>query len=1304
MKRLLSPTVLLILLSKIAFTQVADFDIPDTVCVNENININNTTVGGSTFYWNFCSGDLNTSPSGSNLGNVGSLNKPVFIATAQDGNDFYTFVTNNGSDGDRRGTLSRQSYGNSLLNTPTGINFGDFGGALPWGLEGIQIVKDGNNWYGIVVGGGNEEWLGGSTFNKLYTDAIIRLEFGNSLANTPTATNMGNIGNLDYPHDLYIFKDTVTNNWHGLTCNALNNTITRFDFGNSLANVPTGTNLGNIGNLNYPDGIFPINDNGNWHVFVASRDNNSVVRLDFGSSLLNTPTGINLGNVGGLDLPRDISIIKDCDDIFGFVVNQGNSQIVKLDFSGGITSSISGTSLGNIGSFSFPHTLSDVFRVDDGVYIMVANVNNNTLSRLVFSNCTNSSIPSSTAVNPPPFSYDTPGTYNVSLFVDDALATKSIKCKPVVVVNKALAPVVAGTSVCQNTSATLTVTSAGGPFSWYDAASGGNLLHTGTSFTTPALTISTTYYVESNASACASASASVTVSVRQSASTPPAILQVVCAGNSVTFGVPFPIATYNWYDSPTASTPIFTGDSFTTAPLTADTFFWYESVFNECPSPRVAVAAQIITVTTPSASSVSVCEGAAVTLSTGNVCDWYDAASGGALVHIGSSLTLAAVNKDTTFYVEHTQNGCSSARAPIKVSVNPIPASPSISDVEICIGDVATLNAFTSTGFIEWFDALSGGNLIHSGSSLSLSGLVTDTTVFVSTISNECSSQRIPAKVKVNPLPLVDAGANQRICTGSSVQLTGTGALTYTWTPAASLNNPSIANPIASPTASTTYTLTASDANGCVGSDVVIVDLGGKIQVHAGNDVSICKNDAIMLNASGGVNYSWSPATGLSDANIPNPIANPSVTTTYTLTANDGFGCSGDTSITLTVNDLLVLSATPHKMICLGDTIDLTVSGALTYAWDPSGSLKTVSGASVKASPTSNTIYTVTGTDANGCTATANISVDVSIPVITAQTNAKAICKGDSTTLSVQGATIYSWSPTNGLKLSAGQQIKASPAATITYTVIGIDSLGCSAMATVSVGVENVEAKFMVPNACLGNAVNFNNQSTGAVNWNWNFGNGMSSTQQNPSNAFNTIGNHTVVLTAFSPLGCVDTFSTNLQVEDVLADFSASTLEGVGPLHVDFSDASNNAVKLSWDFGDGNTSATQNPSHTFDQPGDHLVYLNVESANGCKDVATKIIKVKAPKSRLEVPNVFSPNRDGVNDLFSVNHEGLVAFSGTIFNRWGAVIYSWDRPGQDWDGRTNTGVECGQGTYFYLITGEGVDGEQYENEGFVTLLR
>jgi gliding motility-associated-like protein len=407
-----------------SFSQInvtASFTAPDTVCISSPVNIQNTSQGATNYYWSFCTANINQPPIGTNLGNVGGLlSAPVYIDYVFTNGNYYGFVTNNSPGG-----LVRLDFGNSLLNAPVVTSLGSIGGVIPNNTEGVQIANDNGNWYVLIVGG---DALAGSI------PSLTTVSLGTNIANnTPTATNWGNIGNLSYPHDLYVFNDN--GHWYGLTVNYSNSTITRFDLTTSLSNSPTAVNLGNIGNLSGPTGIQAINDNGNWRVFITNATTSTLARLDFGSSLLNIPTGVNLGNPGNaFSTCWDIYILRYCGENEAFVINAtGSYDIVKLDFGSSLLNSPTAVSLGNQGNLDFPHCISKLFRVGPDVFSFITNVINNTLTLLEFPGCTNASIPNSTAQNPAAVTYNPPGVYNINLTVDDGLPTQSSYCKRVVV-------------------------------------------------------------------------------------------------------------------------------------------------------------------------------------------------------------------------------------------------------------------------------------------------------------------------------------------------------------------------------------------------------------------------------------------------------------------------------------------------------------------------------------------------------------------------------------------------------------------------------------------------------------------------------------------------------------------------------------------------------------------------------------------------------------------------------------------------------------------------------------------------------
>lgn len=399
----------------IAFSQ-ASFEVKDTACIDEMISITNNSRDAGTYYWTFCSGNLYYPPEGDILPDWGTLSEPSFIDFAEENGEYYAFITNHND-----GTITRNFYGSDILSNPISENLGDFGGIIPQHVQGVQVVFDGANWYVFLVGGQGPD------------SRLIRLSFGNSLSNTPVAENIGNFtGQLDYPIDLYIIEENGI--WYGFTVNFNTNRLTRIEFGPDLSALYIGGHtFSDMMGLNGPTGLFPIQENGIWYLFVSNYSSHEIIRLELGPSLTGSPTPTNIGNPGVLDFPFDLTILRDCEGLFGFVLNRFN-DIVRMEFNQGIDQPPDFVSLGNYNGILYnPHGISDVFRVGDTLYTFVANIDNSTITRLFFPGCNNASISSFDERIPPEISYDTPGNYNIQLVLDEGTPQQENYCQNLVV-------------------------------------------------------------------------------------------------------------------------------------------------------------------------------------------------------------------------------------------------------------------------------------------------------------------------------------------------------------------------------------------------------------------------------------------------------------------------------------------------------------------------------------------------------------------------------------------------------------------------------------------------------------------------------------------------------------------------------------------------------------------------------------------------------------------------------------------------------------------------------------------------------
>ena len=295
------------------------------------------------------------------------------------------------------------------------------------------------------------------------------------------------------------------------------------------------------------------------------------------------------------------------------------------------------------------------------------------------------------------------------------------------------------------------------------------------------------------------------------------------------------------------------------------------------------------------------------------------------------------------------------------------------------------------------------------------------------------------------------------ICEGTSTPLQVSGGSSYSWSPTTGLSNPTIANPIASPTETTVYTVAISDGQGgCEKVDQITVNVV-EINTSISSTTNICQGESIQLEASGGGTYSWSPSNSLNSSTISNPIATPTETTTYTVTIADNNQCTSVRQVIIGVYQLNT-TISENANICAGSSTQLLASGGTTYRWNPQAGLDDPNIPNPMASPTTTTTYTVLITDDNGCTATKNVTVTVGTGSTTVGPDQR-ICFGDSIALSATGGLSYSWTPATGLSNTTIANPIANPSSTTTYTVVSMESTGCTSVHTQTVEVVSVFAE-----------------------------------------------------------------------------------------------------------------------------------------------------------------------------------------------------------------------------------------------------
>ncbi len=369
-------------------------------------------------------------------------------------------------------------------------------------------------------------------------------------------------------------------------------------------------------------------------------------------------------------------------------------------------------------------------------------------------------------------------------------------------------------------------------------------------------------------------------------------------------------------------------------------------------------------------------------------------------------------------------------------------------------------------------------------------------------------------------------------------------------------------------------------------------------------------------------------------------------------------------------------------------------------------------------SPTTTTQYTVTVNDANGCTATANVTVQVNPALAVATNSVPVTCANSPVILSAVasggngGPYTYLWQPGN----LTGPTVTVNSNTTLTYTVTVNDN--CSPPVTGTVLVQRLAlpvVSFISDDTagCQNTCVQFFSTTQNAVSFIWDFGDGNTANAQNPTNCYSNTGSYDVSLTVIDGNGC----SNQIQLPAYMTVFANPVADfTLGPQpttildpQICFSDQSSpDVVDWYWNFGDPNdqtTSYSQNTCHSYSDTGLYCADLVVHNGNGCMSHQQYCLQID-PYFSIFVPNAFSPNNDGLNDvfiplMFNVKEEGYLM---QIYDRWGNLIFETTDIYKSWDGRANGGSQFAQvDAYIWKIQLSDYTGKMHKMIGHVSII-
>jgi gliding motility-associated-like protein len=575
----------------------------------------------------------------------------------------------------------------------------------------------------------------------------------------------------------------------------------------------------------------------------------------------------------------------------------------------------------------------------------------------------------------------------------------------------------------------------------------------------------------------------------------------------------------------------------------------------------------------------------------------------------------------------------------------PLAASFTTSADTLCSGQTATMTS-TSTGAGLTYAWNFGDNTNGAGAApnhvYTTSGVYTIKLVITDSIGCKDSATKT---VVVGQTATVNAGPDVTTCPNDTIQLHAIYSPTspnfvVSWTPATSINNTSITDPVVSPTATTTYTITISNTLAgtfCkVSDDVVVTVLGGFNLIST--DTTFCKGVSVNINASGDAayTYTWTPNTGVSNIHSLTPTITPDTSGTYTLVAAFP-GCHDSTqSIHFTVHPTPVINVPPTRGICKGDTIHIHAQvgpswfSPYLYNWFPTGQLygTNFDTADVVFLGTVDTTIFITATTPIGCSDTDSVHLVVYSyfsSIVSPPNGDTSVCPGVSIPVKVEGSgVIFRWTPSLYLSDSTSGTPTVTPVTGSYYTLAATDIHGCTDTLNMHIGVY--------------------------------------------------------------PLGII-----NLPDSAVIYPTKSVMLNPTG-----------NCTSITWTPSTGLSNT--NTTNPIAQPDYNTMYIATGTTDhGCPASDSIYVRVASSSVVGTQTNAFAPG-SGVNSTFKLAYEGLVTLkSFIVYNRWGNKVFETSDIEKGWDGTYN-GEPQPMGVYIYIIEGYQSTGERFYQQGNVTLIR
>lgn len=673
--------------------------------------------------------------------------------------------------------------------------------------------------------------------------------------------------------------------------------------------------------------------------------------------------------------------------------------------------------------------------------------------------------------------------------------------------------------------------------------------------------------------------------------------------------------------------------------------------------------------------------------------------------YIGSNITVQITVGDCSFTAHYGYAYFDCRCLPLEIDLNgtvfdATPQTPI--DVSTCGSVSAQITAPIGQAPYLWDGPAGSG--VSGVTTQSMSTTVPGTYTLTMSPAGGCFGPTVKYMIlHVTPNPTITNVTAQATCTNATGSGTvnvasGTAPFTYNWLPSASTG--SLATGL-SP--GTDYTVTVVDTFGCRGTTTISIASFTDAPTYTINPLSgnlTCLSPSLTVTALTGANTAavWTHTT----------------TQNFDVTAAGSYSCiltntltSCTATVPVSITSTTVAPVATYSLLCNASTATLSAQSTpgVALGWlAPTTPPSPISNPGIT---NASGVFTLTATNlTTGCKSTYTIqSVIPTISVVTNPNSSNLTC----ITSSIQATTSSSTPGTNITWASSAGTFTTNPfafttAGTYTTTVALPGACSTQSVFTITsntlVNASITSPSTVIPCSTDSLALTANGSGGGPYTYTW------TATPTSTNNIYyaSTAGTYSVIVKDAAN-GCTTTATYSVSHEAIDASFIADPTSGLMPLPVTFTNTSTSVVDYyTWNYVNGSPiDTTLNGSTTFNWQGDYAVVLT--SVKGyCRDTAVRIIHVELV-SFLTIPNVFTPNGDRANDEFILKAVNLGEISMTIFDRWGKKIYDATTTGtMKWDGKTKSGADADDGTYFYIIKAAGLDDKTYDYQGTVNIFR